>query len=243
MLFDRVTLRSREDLLQLIAFLETPTSRLKRYIQCLDIEQDGPSEPWLHTISSLFQLLPVFLLQPRISLDFAGPSHKTQRSIRSIHSLAPRSLPRNFSGRIIRLSLHDICFRTFWDLVSLVGELPDLENLSCRNLTWKPLSSTLPPRYPRRITSYPLELKMMGCTDDWAATIFFVMSYSSAVPKIHCSQAESVRKLASSISSWTNSEIQTDGKTSGTSSAGRIASMTHNPYFSELSDALFCFAI
>ncbi|PSR75381.1 hypothetical protein PHLCEN_2v9139 [Hermanssonia centrifuga] len=165
-IFEDIALRSREDVEQLISFLENPLSRIWEYIDGLDLRQKGTTLPWIHLIP--LQLLGLtksttFFSTLNIEGHPMGPG--SVRPFRSIHSLLPRSHP-SFSRSIYHVTLSDIHFRSFLDLAHVVGEMHSLTGLRCHKLSWPdPLQIRSSPR------TAPLlhDVHMHHCADSWAA--------------------------------------------------------------------------
>lgn len=168
-LFSSLRVNSREDLHNLMQLLKSPVSRISSYITCFNAQAHSiTAVPWIHHFSVIHPRLPNF---QRINIFITGPLPPGQPSFRSLHGGLPICIPSIFSRHITHVVLSDIHFRRFDDLAHLVGELPDLEDLKCKTLTWGPDSLTAyPPSRPlhaapklsRRIT-------MSGCTSAWVS--------------------------------------------------------------------------
>lgn len=101
---------------------------------------DKPKAPWLHLLN------PRWVKKWSIQLIGPFPGHPT---IRSIHFTLPRSPPPSFSRGITGLMLENVDFRQFEDTACLISELPDLEDLWLKRVTWESLPNGLPRRRPR----------------------------------------------------------------------------------------------
>lgn len=183
-IFKRITLRSREDVYQLLSFLTTPASSLGRFVGTFRAEnphkpQNERSEPWLHLIPTLF---PAVIAQRKypdrhrtydyqgyvhVTVDMTGTPQPVNGPMRSMHNLLPRAYP-DFSAGVWHLVLTDIHFRAFNDLIHIVGEMRDLTHLACTRVTWdQPPTLMLPLR--RLLLTSLFDVEMSECTHNWAA--------------------------------------------------------------------------
>lgn len=177
-IFDHITLRSAEDVRTLLSFFASEYSRVVEYLDFLILEQNGPSKPWFHLVSTLLMPRPLGLTITMTIVDFH--SQKATWPVRSIHGALPRVTPA-FSYNIRELTLADIHFRSFSDFMHLLSEVSELGTLTCRNLTWPELILAaeaeqgmvrLPPlrRLPRSLST----VTFLGCSELWSPIWLFV---------------------------------------------------------------------
>ncbi|KAJ3524731.1 hypothetical protein NM688_g8512 [Phlebia brevispora] len=181
LIFQRVALRCRTDVDDLVALVQHPSSKVASYISVVVLSPVTESHlaqstqareghrraqaPWIHTISST--PLPSILRSrgARIAVRVSGsPTIKRPLSI-LIHRL-PGAVPGLFSD-IEYLALADMHLKTLRDLIYVIRQLPSLAAVSCQNVTWGGSNGDIPSLslYPARIISY----MMQGCTDNMAA--------------------------------------------------------------------------
>lgn len=177
-IFDHITLRSAEDVRTLSSFFESEHSSVVEYLDFIVLYQNGPGKPWFHLAAIV--LMPQLLgLTITVSIVNFHPQKATW-PVRSIHGALPRVTPA-FSYNIRELTLADVRFRQFTDLIGLVAEIPALGTLTCRNITWPELVldaqvdagvGRLPPlrRLPRGLRTVTLD----RCPDVWSPIWFFV---------------------------------------------------------------------
>ena len=175
-IFESLTLRSADDVHQVLELLRAPNSRIGEYIKDIHIEtQSLTSPPWIHNLAPVWRLLshlPRQLeyyrnLDRPTSVTIRGPCPKRLGPIRSIHQALPRH-PRMFSRSIQRLHLCNIAFRKFDDLAHLVGEMLCLTYLDCERLT----ISGSTPTPPARLGAVP-ETRMTQCDYSWASMYLY----------------------------------------------------------------------
>lgn len=142
-LFQGPELKSREDALSLLEFMRTLTSAVSSLIWDVTIReaQAVSGTPWLHLMSVIGDRAHKELHHYTVKLK--GPLPAGQR-MRSIHHRVPRSLPGHFSRHIEWLYLTDVHFKKLDDLMHLAGEMPDLDTLECKRVTWGSLPTALP---------------------------------------------------------------------------------------------------
>ncbi|KAJ3555559.1 hypothetical protein NM688_g2511 [Phlebia brevispora] len=176
-IFDRISLRSRHDFMELCDFRKDPYCRIFQYNSAITVaEQRVTSVPWLH-LFSMYK----YKLSNGLSLE--GPLPKGWKSLRSIHQAIPRALPHSFSRGISQLALTDIRFRQLHDLMRLVSELPDLTDVRCERVLWGPVPSTFP---WKRLSSNQIvrgahKLSMSQCSHPWVHSAFFL--FPSFIPR------------------------------------------------------------
>ncbi|KAF7797876.1 hypothetical protein EIP86_009082 [Pleurotus ostreatoroseus] len=175
-LFERVHLRTRQDVLDFRSFIHNPTCLFLPYVKATLIQPDDlASFDWIHILSPLRDGCP-------FELWLAGPLPSRWKSFRSIHQAFPLPLPRNCSRNICTLHLRNIFFRRFTDLVALVVELPDLEKFQCEKVSWGLLPPALPQRRPTtsRNRLQEWEMKECGPCSVRAAFHLFASIYSAS---------------------------------------------------------------
>ncbi|KAJ3553073.1 hypothetical protein NM688_g3810 [Phlebia brevispora] len=135
MIFKEIKLRNRDDVVTLLSFLRCPTSVISGYIDYLYLELSVtlyPYLPWVHTVCSVIH--PRLARQPRLQLKIEGPL-PANKIMKGVHEMLPRSYPY-FSSGLRRLTLNNTQFKTFGHLVSTIGEMPTLEEVSLWKVTW-----------------------------------------------------------------------------------------------------------
>ncbi|KAJ3542136.1 hypothetical protein NM688_g6002 [Phlebia brevispora] len=207
-IFNRITLRSAEDVRQLLCFLRDPTSRISRYIRDLCIpSQNMNTMPWIHHIPSLYPYLPHLPrelhghanIDKPTTVSLQGPLLPSRGPLRSIHQALPRTAP-SYSNHIGKLCLSNLHFRRFSDLADLVGEMPHLHYLDCDSLT---SNSTPLPKPPSAIGQVP-EVSMHNCDFSWASIWLYRnrrRGFSPWQVKLDQSDADRVGELSRTISS------------------------------------------
>ncbi|PSR72657.1 hypothetical protein PHLCEN_2v11465 [Hermanssonia centrifuga] len=162
-IFATISLRSGQEIDELLSLMASPLSRIASYIKTLLLYHNAPQDPpWLHLVA--------LRLLPKLSLDTEGPIYlllNSTAAIRSIHGAMPRSHP-SFSSHISFIKLVNARFNSFTDLLHLVDEVPSLRELYCKSLTW-PASPDTPPVVPRRIPLHLYYVEMNQCTDNSAS--------------------------------------------------------------------------
>lgn len=169
-LFVSITLRSREDLLALCAFLQTPNSRIREYLQTLNLESAPRASPWIHLLPTVLYRL-FSQPQPQSKLKLISSSPGAYTAGRSIHTTISRSVPL-FSARLRALTLKDLQFRNVDALLHLVWELPDLNSFTGDKLTWPPtmpLSRLYWKRRQRAPSGPGVCVELRSCSGYWPA--------------------------------------------------------------------------
>ncbi len=167
-IYKTIVLKSRDDLLTLISFLDLPVSRIKDYIHYIHVTQYEPCEPWLHLLhTSLMYRLPRAKIQ-HLSLA-TKESSPTAVTLRSIHKGPPTSIPPA-CWHIEELRLNNLLLNSFDHLVKLIAGLPHLSRLRCERLVWPSVPpDTLPAfhRYNRRKQRWGFNVTMKDCAEPW----------------------------------------------------------------------------
>ncbi|PSR77435.1 hypothetical protein PHLCEN_2v7866 [Hermanssonia centrifuga] len=173
-IFEHIFLRSREDVDQLLYFLESSLGRISSYVKHLYLSQTAAAFiPWIHLVP--LRLFPKLALSPTITLVFHTPWEESDANqyarFRSIHYMLPRAYPM-FSSHISSLLLFLQQFRCFEDLAHLVGELHSLETFDCSMVQWfrDAPETYVVPACPPRLD----KVTMMGCTQDAAGVLFLI---------------------------------------------------------------------
>ncbi len=135
-IFQVVSLRSRDDILTLRFFIESPLSKIRAYIRRINVQhdQDKPGAPWIHLLQvSLTQSL---LRTPHVEVKLADTAcSPIQRKLRTIYIGLPRPLPPP-TFQIALLTLSNYKLASLRELQRLVVGLPTLRKLFCENLSW-----------------------------------------------------------------------------------------------------------
>ncbi len=164
-LFEDVTLRSREDLEQLLSFLDSSVSAVSRYIWRIQLGQKGLSVPWIHLLSLwVFPKLRRSVVPVVLHLE-SPMGALSSASFRSIHFALPRTHP-SFSSKINHMKLSHITFRSFLDLLHVVKEMPVLRKLEGFHLSW-PTPPDIVPSLPS--AAYLRDISLSDCANSWAA--------------------------------------------------------------------------
>ncbi|KAJ3556345.1 hypothetical protein NM688_g2079 [Phlebia brevispora] len=185
-LFERITLRSLDDVTQLAAFTRNPRSKVGTYIQAVtcSINLDKNIPPWLHLLSPLYDNLPLLSSSSsqRITVDVSGPLLSRYRTIRSIHYSIPRAI-REYSLRFYVVKIHNVHFGSFHDLLHLVHELHNLSILTCTHVTWTTMPSIL--RWKSSCGKSPrtrqYKVVMDNCTHNWTA-LWLCVAFVQDIP-------------------------------------------------------------
>ena len=181
-MFHTIPLKSASDVYDLLLFLQSPISRLPLYIADIDIiEHSLAASPWLHLLHLLYPKLQV---QINVNIELTGPLHPAFKSMRSVHYQLPKYCP-TFSQCIEKVVLKALSLNSFSDLIYLVGEMPALKNLSCKEVTWGllPPGNALPLRRIAANHTVNLHTTMSKCTQNWMAVwIYLGLRYSRMDP-------------------------------------------------------------
>lgn len=191
-IFERIDINdSPERIRTLWRLTKNPTYRFLRHVQCMENvpcirkdEKDASKFPWIHLLTQTCASTHAVWREhgytrtddwwkSRISIigSFAGE----HQAIRSVHFALPRSPPRSFSRGIKNIKLVQIHFRRFEDLAHLVCELPDLETLTCAELSFDSLPTELPRRRPRSSRNTLRNLDVGDLEPyEWALPLFSV---------------------------------------------------------------------
>ncbi|KAJ3527320.1 hypothetical protein NM688_g8144 [Phlebia brevispora] len=181
LVFKRIILRGRGDLMQLLPMLNDPKRRIYAgyLLGELDIAEQLRT-PWIHNV-------PLRLL-PKLGLSVKNTTLKLQNTrpfprnqiVSSIHGVLPRRSPR-FSSGVRELKFSRVHFRTFEHLVRLIKELPSLLSLECTEVTWDAWSSQsgrIPWSTSFLARDDPLEevsYSLKRCIDDRAVYLFPIL--------------------------------------------------------------------
>ena len=194
-IFQDIGINSRESLIALSALTEHPASRAKSYIDRVTLVptvSSSKAAPFLHllTIHVGHRVDGTTTSQIRIQLKITGPlPQHYSNTMRSIHWQLPRTVPRVCSFGIARLILENISFKTFYDLLNVVLELPTLTKFEGTSLMW-------PEFEPRRRSwkpqtgSYYIHCRMRETTTYWPALLL------SGLPVGSTEEKDCILKLA-----------------------------------------------
>ena len=97
-LFYSVRLRCQKDVAQLRELLDTPGSKIGKYIRTFRIEfceatnASFLSEPWMHLVPALYKSYRLRYCK-NVTLSLRGPLPARCRTLRSIHAVPPRTVP------------------------------------------------------------------------------------------------------------------------------------------------------
>ncbi|KAJ3521060.1 hypothetical protein NM688_g9071 [Phlebia brevispora] len=145
-----------------------------QHIQSIDAIFDGVEhlrKPCLHHFSLLVMPKLSGLKDRSVTLELIGPLPKKHRVLSSIHPF-PRSHPC-FSAGIQNLWLEGVHFSTFAHLVRLIKQLPSVDDVHCRGVTWDTREGDV--MYPTSFLSRDdlaqkaVSYRMQDCTDDAGA--------------------------------------------------------------------------
>lgn len=208
-IFRHVTLRSRQDLSDLLAFASLPGSQIPEFVHKLTAVVKGPSTPWLHLVCQNISRsrcvhgvrFPNLDEESGVSFKLEGP-FGTEIARGGIHWGLPRCLPV-FSRGLEDLTLTDIKLRRLSDVTKLAKELSSLRVLRCRSLSWETLpsqesefSSIVPTRsrVPGGLTiwmeecgvDFPIACALNGgeygiCSEDFDAMCRFSIAITSSI--------------------------------------------------------------
>lgn len=188
-IFRNIALRTHADLVQFVAFLECPVSRVRRYVCDVVVAVEAhPKAPWLHRLIDTNRKYRVgFEYHAELdgtTAETATTTTTKQKSrkrsnrapLRSIHHALPKTLPSSESSTIRMLDIKNTSFRSFADLVHLLTELRALRDIQLISVTWAgepplPSAQSAPSkRWCQQIES----VEARGCTADWVAAWMLV---------------------------------------------------------------------
>lgn len=169
-LFQRLCIKSHHDLRTLLELLNSPTSKIRHYIQHLEMRETSDSDRWTHIaarqlrghILSLHSVQQVFLSN--------GPSSGSTPALLplSIHII---SAFRTAFSTVTQFSLHGYRFQNLPVFIRLVAALPVLEILECVELSW---GATVLERRNNPLSNSTLRaVHMRDCEDCWSLMWFF----------------------------------------------------------------------
>ncbi|KAJ3559792.1 hypothetical protein NM688_g123 [Phlebia brevispora] len=203
-IFDSITLRSREDADALFSLSLRPHSDVLDYINVIEVSQSltqYPYRPWIHTVYPAFDKLDSRI--PAIHLTLCGPLPEG-KFMKSICERLPASVPLYFTS-ITRLTLTNLHFRRVTDLVRIPRELPSLQFVHCRDITWNcPSSAEMPPasQYLSRMPVSDLDgitYALQGCTDNSVAGWFTALLAPRWRDRVQQSDAHIICHIASAL--------------------------------------------
>lgn len=158
-IFRQIELRSRQDAIHIIEFLDAPTSCIAQLIRLVSISpQNVVDAPWFHLLPCIATRLKGHL---PFSISLEGPLPGGQKSLRSIHHALPRSFP-HLSHHIQDLSVANMRFARLDDIMHLVWEMTSLSRLQCFGVTWGSMPAALPARKPANTAYWP-DIRMEQC--------------------------------------------------------------------------------
>lgn len=185
-IFETITLRSRQDFIDLWSLIVCPESMVPRFIRYLGLDPANfdASAPWIHLVCQkvLSRSLHSDL---SVMLDLKGQERTPLVLGRSIHVSLPRCLPV-FSLGIRQLNLQYVHFRSLKDLARLTGEMPSLRDLYCNKVTWPPTSDEQPHHlsFVTRRSQWSLSYSMHDCTDSTAAVLLSLRIVPVGQPRL-----------------------------------------------------------
>ena len=155
-IFERLTLRSKEDAMQLREYMQTTTagtSIIATYVAHLHIRLTLPSPPWTHLVLNINPSVLPNLASCRIVID--SQTHGSEPGLvapRTVFFGLPRSLPA--SRLRLRLEVENLRFNTFRDFVSFLRSTKATEEsldpppMSLTRISWSADSALAPPANP-----------------------------------------------------------------------------------------------
>ena len=185
-IFETITLRSQEDAMQLLEFTKVTTAGMsvRTYTSNLNLRVTLPSPPWVHLVInaipySVFPKIRGYTLTVSgIPPDSDSSDDAKSFAPRSIFYGLPRSLPA--TKRAVSLTLDDMHFKSFDDLVSFVDSLMAAKptrrstQTDLNRVSWSDnssLSSSITPRaFSGMRRSWRKRFPMVavtGCTATW----------------------------------------------------------------------------
>lgn len=190
--FERIDVNdSPERIRALWRLTKDPTYQFLRHVKRMEnvpcvrkSGQDTSRFPWIHLLTQVCVSTHAVWREHDYTrtddwwkgrVTILGSFADEHQAIRSVHFALPRSPPRSFSRGIRNIKLVQIRFRRFEDLTHLVCELPDLETLTCAELSFDALPTELPRRRPRSNRN-PLRNLDIGDLEphQWALPLFGV---------------------------------------------------------------------
>ncbi|KAJ3556583.1 hypothetical protein NM688_g1954 [Phlebia brevispora] len=173
-IFERIELRHYKDVQTFRSFLACPNSRVAGYIRHITISSslcEYPQQPWIHSVC-IYILPKLKNVNKDVPLTVTGPL-PGRKCMKTIHGLLPRWAP-SFSYPIRRLSLFDVRLRQSRDLFRLLKEVPCLEELTCKRVTWDVSPNEAGEPIPFQTSCLPISIRntsgvirytMVDCTD------------------------------------------------------------------------------
>ena len=225
LLFENIELRSREDAIQLLKFLESPTilkPALTECVRLLAFKQSGRQlPPWMHLcqLAKYYRRGDVRLLIEDAEGDILWYG-------------LPRALPQSIFLHTNKLELDRVRFRRGRDLVRFIRSLPEVWSCICKAITFTDTSPVSPVPIPRRRSLESLaklEFDLTDCSECPFATqltlAFAVLAARERLRVAVDSWAAAVGAILALVpSSWTLRRIgvDTDG-TLGLQSVGHAS--------------------
>lgn len=202
-LFATLSLISENDMLDLRDFQDDDRCLFLPYLDEIVIAQENLTEPpWTHTF------IPIWHEGNFVRVELQGPLPPSLRTLRSVHTTLPRSLPRHFCGLIREVDLFDLHLRRFHDLIHLMGELPDLSAIRCTRVTWSDRPGELPHRRPTIALNQLSLWKLIKCSPvDPTLAIF---PYLHAYPRISFFSENDIPLIMTLLNQFLGRDTQDD---------------------------------
>ena len=170
MLFEHVHLHTRDAVLRLLSLSEDSNSGTRQYVKSICLTHTlQDTQPFLHLLPDLHRRN-TLELAAYSGVKITGPLPMGTRTLRSIHGMLPRSLPRGWSRDIYRVVLTDLHFQSTSVLFHLARELPSLVLFEGIRLTWSDVPLVTPTWVWRTESGlHDSSTELRQCTAFWPA--------------------------------------------------------------------------
>ncbi|KAF7793581.1 hypothetical protein EIP86_004695 [Pleurotus ostreatoroseus] len=197
-----ITLSSRRDFLEFMAFITDPGCRFRSYCRSVHVSLNSNSmaeKPWTHRLPCIKGVV-------WDSLSLSGPLPQSLKTLKSVFCTFPFRLPCIYHHTIRYLTLTDIHFIRMYDLLSLLKDIPNMSSLHCLRLTWGSAQTGHLSRRDRNGSRYTLSyqipsITMVDCERSAAQALvhMFVIFRDGSGPSIHLNDRECMVSLAAEI--------------------------------------------
>ncbi|KAJ3536567.1 hypothetical protein NM688_g6821 [Phlebia brevispora] len=205
-IFEKITLRSREDFVVFSSLISHPQSRIPIPAQRVELLQpltQYPLKPWVHTLPPS-QLLRSEEWSRVFCMVLSGPL-PPRKSTRSIWNMIPTMSPLSYRG-IYELELRNLHVGKLGDLIRIPRELPSLTQLTLWDVTWEEWPDKETSAFPvqscvtRKVsgTDY-IATRLRRCTDNVAAVWFSSLLATRRRDQLELHEAHQVCRMASAF--------------------------------------------
>lgn len=193
-LFERIILRSHDDLVFLLHLLTSKTSPIRDNIQHLEVQEMRYPFAWTHLVLRLL----AGQVPSLVSLQYRYDVHDSTTFAQKLPLFQLRVLSASYPGlrSVHRLALSGFRFPSLGFLVRLVGGFDQLQTLHCERLSW-PSRGFIPPQRHRShlISNHALSVvTSASCVDRWSLLFLFC-----SPEYLHEDEVSSLVDLASAL--------------------------------------------